>query len=42
MFVALATGLGHIILGGDAKDVYTHLPGPSRPTFARLDDAFIQ
>ena len=42
MSVALATALDHIIFGGNAKDAYEHSPGPSRPTLARLDDAFIE
>ena len=42
IFVALSTALGHIIFSGDAKDAYAHLPGISCPTFARLDDAFIE
>jgi len=26
--------------GGDAKDAFAHSPGPSMPTFMKLDDAF--
>ena len=28
------------IYGGDAKDAFAHSPGPSMPTFTKLDDAF--
>jgi hypothetical protein len=41
IFFALAAAENLIVYGGDARDAFAHSPGPSVPTFLRLDDAFI-
>ena len=41
LFVALCAADGLTIYGGDAKDAFAHSPGPSKPTFMKLDDAFV-
>ena len=40
LFIAPCAADNLTICGGDAKDAFTHLPGPSMPTFMKLDDAF--
>jgi len=40
LFIALCAADNLTIYGGDAKDAFAHLPGPSMPTFMKLDDAF--
>ena len=40
LFVALCAADNLTIYGGDAKDAFAHSPGPSRPTFMKVDDAF--
>ena len=42
LFVAIATAMLLTIFGGDVIDAFAHSPGPSRPTFMKLDDAFIE
>ena len=41
LFVALSVADNLVMYGADVKDAYAHSPGPTRPTFMRLDDAFI-
>jgi len=40
LFIALCAADNLTIYGGDAKDAFAHSPGPSMPTFMKLDDAF--
>jgi len=40
LFIALCAADGLTIYGGDAKDAFAHSPGPSKPTFMKVDDAF--
>ena len=40
LFIALCAADNLTICGGDAKDAFGHSPGPSMPTFMKLDDAF--
>ena len=40
LFIALCAADNLTVYGGDAKDSFAHLPGPSMPTFMKLDDAF--
>jgi len=40
LFIALCTADNLTIYGDDAKDAFAHSPGPSMPTFMKLDDAF--
>jgi len=40
LFVALCAAESLTIYGGDAKDAFAHSPGPSKPTFMKVDDAF--
>jgi len=40
LYIALCAADNLTIYGGDAKDAFAHLPGPSMPTFMKLDDAF--
>jgi len=40
LFIALCTADNLTIYGGDANDAFAHSPGPSMPTFMKLDDAF--
>jgi len=40
LFIALCASDNLTICGGDAKDTFAHSPGPSMPTFMKLDDAF--
>jgi hypothetical protein len=42
LFFALAAADNLIVYGGDARDAFAHSPGPTVPTFLRLDDAFIE
>ena len=40
LFIALCAADNLTIYGGDTKDAFAHSPGPSMPTFMKLDDAF--
>ena len=40
LFIALCAPDNLTTYGGDAKDVFAHSPGPSMPTFMKVDDAF--
>ena len=40
LFIALCAADGLTIYGGDAKDAFAHSPGPSKPTFMKVDNAF--
>jgi len=40
LFIALCAADNLTIYGGDAKDAFAHSPGPSMPTFMKLDDVF--
>ena len=42
LFFALAAAENLVVIGGDARDAFAHSPGPSTPTFVRVDDAFIE
>ena len=42
LFFALAAADNLIVFGGDARDAFAHSPGPTVPTFLRLDEAFIE
>jgi len=39
LFIALCAA-DNLTIYGDAKDAFAHSPGPSMPTFMKLDDAF--
>jgi len=39
LFIAPSAADNLTIFGGDAKDAFAHSPGPSMPTFMKLDDA---
>ena len=40
LFIALCAADNLTIYGGDVKDAFAHSPGPSMPTFMKVDDAF--
>jgi len=40
LFIALCAADNLAIYGGEAKDAFAHSPGPSMPTFTKLDNTF--
>ena len=40
LFFAIAANLNLKVYGGDAKDAFTHSPGPELATYLAIDDAY--
>ena len=42
LFIALCAAENFSVFGGDAVDAFAHSPGPTVPTYLRIDDAFYE